>query len=414
MGSSADVILVTCTDRWRACLPVAKVFTAVVVCIHPCQVVMSIKDAANDLLSHSIATLTRSMSTLCQLPRHSVGTFYPSPLNHSFLVLPYLGVRGGAKEVRLDLSVVLNKHMVVRRLHQCQTSGGDEAVLPPIYSKDPGIPGTLEVGYLGPLWENSQYITAVPARGTGLRGVRPAISEVTFCPDEKNARRSLALMQGEGIIYSPKWYDKSGKSLENSNAVQPNNLSEVPLDRDSELSGDEPDNEVTLVPPVPNNVVGDGSDKDDAKSREASSAGSDSGSGSSGSGSSLGSEDSSQDSASSRSGSGEGDTNSDTQGDAPRRKVRQKKKPHQSFNAESDEESAPKVMTDKTGGNTDREAKRTSQDSGLGDGATAHPITGSSGAGAAALLGICHAADAGGIGPLPLPTTCPPWLPWRC
>ena len=39
---------------------------------------------------------------------------------------------------------------------------------PPIYSKDPGIPGTLEVGYLGPLWENSQYTTAVPAGGTGL------------------------------------------------------------------------------------------------------------------------------------------------------------------------------------------------------------------------------------------------------
>ena len=45
--------------------PVAKVFTAVVVCIHPCQVVMSVKDAANDLLSHSVATPTRSMSALC-------------------------------------------------------------------------------------------------------------------------------------------------------------------------------------------------------------------------------------------------------------------------------------------------------------------------------------------------------------
>ena len=44
---------------------------------------------------------------------------------------------------------------------------GGEAVLPPIYSKDPGIPGTLEVGYLGPLWENSQYTTAIPAGGTG-------------------------------------------------------------------------------------------------------------------------------------------------------------------------------------------------------------------------------------------------------
>ena len=104
--------------------PVAKVFTAVVICIHPCQVVMSIKDAANDLLSHSVAMPTRSMSALCRLPRRSVGTFYPSPLNHSFLVLPYLGVRGGVKEVCLDLSVVLNKHMVVRRLHRRRTSGG--------------------------------------------------------------------------------------------------------------------------------------------------------------------------------------------------------------------------------------------------------------------------------------------------
>ena len=80
-----------------------------------------------------------------------MGTFYPSPLNHSFLVLPYLSVCGGAKEVCLDLLVVLNKHMVVRHLHRHRTSGGYEAVLPPIYSKDPGILGTLEVGYLGPL-----------------------------------------------------------------------------------------------------------------------------------------------------------------------------------------------------------------------------------------------------------------------
>ena len=49
----------------RPASPVAKVFTAVVVCIHPCQAVMSIKDATNDLLSHSVATPTRSMSALC-------------------------------------------------------------------------------------------------------------------------------------------------------------------------------------------------------------------------------------------------------------------------------------------------------------------------------------------------------------
>ena len=42
-----------------------KVFTAVVVCIHPCQAVMSIKDGASDLLNHAMASPTRSMSALC-------------------------------------------------------------------------------------------------------------------------------------------------------------------------------------------------------------------------------------------------------------------------------------------------------------------------------------------------------------
>ena len=42
-----------------------KVFTAVVVCIHPCQAVMSIKDSASNLLNHARASLMRSMSALC-------------------------------------------------------------------------------------------------------------------------------------------------------------------------------------------------------------------------------------------------------------------------------------------------------------------------------------------------------------
>ena len=150
-----------------AASPMVKVYTTVIVCIHPCQAVMSIRDAARDLLSHAIAKPTRSMSALCRLPKHSANTFYPSPLNHSFLVLPYLGA-SGAKKVRLDTSVVLNKHMVVRHLHQCQTRGGDEEVLPPIYSKDPSLPGTLEVGYMGPMWKNMQYTAAIPTGGTGL------------------------------------------------------------------------------------------------------------------------------------------------------------------------------------------------------------------------------------------------------
>ena len=191
-----------------------KVFTAVVVYIHPCQAVMSIRDGANDLLSHSVATPKRSMSALCQLPKCSARTYYPSPLNHSFLVLPYLHIKGEEKKVCLDLSVVFNQHMVVRCLHRCRTAGGDEVVLPPIFSKDPGIPGMLEVGYMGPMWKNTQNVSAIPTGGTGLQGTQPAISEVTFCPDKVNAHKSLAPLKGEGVVYSSKWYDKLGKPLE--------------------------------------------------------------------------------------------------------------------------------------------------------------------------------------------------------
>ena len=248
-----------------AASPIVKVYTAVVVCIHPCQAVMSIRNAVRDLLGHAIATPTRSMSTLCRLPKCLANTFYPSPLNHSFLVLPYLGARR-VKKVRLDISIVLNKHMVVRRLHRRQTRGGDKAVLPPIYSKDPSLPGTLEVGYMGPMWTNTQYTAAVPTGGTGLLGVRPVFSEVTFCTDEKDSGRSLAPMKGEDVVYSPQWYDVSGKPLDCLTASLPTNPSEEPPS-DPE---DKHNEEVMSVLSAPVDTTG-GSPDDDAKSKKASS-----------------------------------------------------------------------------------------------------------------------------------------------
>ena len=70
----------------------------------------------------------------------------------------------------LDMMVAFNKHIVVRHLYQRPAQGGDEVVLPPIFSKDPTMPGTLEVGYLGPLWNNTEYMTIMPPGGTGLFG----------------------------------------------------------------------------------------------------------------------------------------------------------------------------------------------------------------------------------------------------
>ena len=185
-----------------------KVFSAVVVCIHPDQSVMTIKDGAHDIYNLARDKPERAVSALCRLPKVSANTFYPSPLNDSFLVLPYYtALDDTKKKVHLESAVALNKHMVVRRLHRRRVAGGDEAVLPPVFSKDPGIPGTLPVGYLSTLWANTKHITVVPEGGTGLfqptgKGVRPAISLVLFCGDEMEAQRSLARLQGEDVVYA--------------------------------------------------------------------------------------------------------------------------------------------------------------------------------------------------------------------
>ena len=106
---------------------------------------------------------------------------------------------------------------------------------------------------MGPMWRNTQYTAAVPTRGTGLLGVRPAISEVaTFCTDEMDAGRSLAPMKGEGVVYSPKWYDASGKPLDCLTASPPTNPDEPPSGPE-----DKQNEEVTPVAPAPVNMVGD-------------------------------------------------------------------------------------------------------------------------------------------------------------
>ena len=113
-------------------------------------------------------------------------------------------------------------------------------------------------------------------------------------------------------------------------------------------------------------------------------------------------------------GSGEDDTNSDAQSEATtKHKVRRKRKPHQP-NGNSDEETVPKVTVTKTGHHSDDDVKRTSQDSGVGEGATTNPVDEAINAkppglfGAdVAVLGVRYAAGFKGAGSLPLPTTLP-------
>ena len=202
-------------------------------------------------------------------------------------------------------------------------------------------------------------------------------------------------------------------SQENTSRLEEN----VEPGEDPSESENKPDGEVTLLPPAPKDMTGDrpdeqgdskpSEDDDDTKSKEASGSESNSESNSSGSGSGSGSEDSSQDSSSSKSSDHESDVQSDTKGDVPKCKVRRKKKPHQSSDAESDGESNPRDA--KTSGDSAEKvkAKGSPHDSGIGDGTTATPMTGLSGDGVVALLGIRQVAGVRGGDSLLLLTTLP-------
>ena len=285
-----------------------KVFSTVVICIHPCQAVMSIKDGASDIVSLAETKPGKDISALCRLPKRSANTFYPSPLNDSFLILPYYTLPGEEKKVHLDAVVGLNKHFVVRHLHRCQMPGGDEAVLPPIYSKDPSTPGTLEVGYMGPMWMNTEHIMVMPEGGTGLflpagQNVRPAISMVPFCPDEMYAHSSLAPMSGDGVVYPEKWRDKPSEIREKERIER--SKRDRSGRRSSESDEEEPGKDDTPSTSSPKRKASSSDEDEDAKSGQASDTGSHSGSGNGGSG--LGSADSSKDSSSSESGNHESD-----------------------------------------------------------------------------------------------------------
>ena len=132
------------------------------------------------------------VTVLCELLKHAYGRFYPSAVNDAYLVLPYTGMKGKPKKLRLDYSVCSNHHLMVRQLHRWEGKLGDLALLPPVFSLDPTLPILLPVGYIGELWFNEVFTTPVAAGSSGLGKGCPPISRLTCCRQEVIAGKTLA------------------------------------------------------------------------------------------------------------------------------------------------------------------------------------------------------------------------------
>ena len=178
-----------------------KVYSAIVIFVHPKQELLTIKEGAESLLQFAEQP-DADITILCELPGHRHGRFYPSAINHAYLVLPYCGKKGKPKQLRLDLAICYNRYLLVHRLHQWKGKHGDLALLPPVFSTDPTLPILLPVGHIGKLWVNAIYTTPVPAGGTGMVAVHPSISRFTCCRQEVIARKTLAdWTEDECVVY---------------------------------------------------------------------------------------------------------------------------------------------------------------------------------------------------------------------
>ena len=178
-----------------------KVYSTVVMFVHPKQELLTIKEGA-DCLIQLAKQPDADVTILCELPGHKHGRFYPSAINHTYLVLPYCGKRGKPKQLRLDLAMCYNCHLLVHRLHRWEGKHGDLALLPPVFSTDPTLPILLPVGYIGELWHNDIYNTPAPAGGTEMVAVHPAISRFSCCHQEVIAGKTLAdWTEDECVVY---------------------------------------------------------------------------------------------------------------------------------------------------------------------------------------------------------------------
>ena len=66
-----------------------RVFSAMVVFVHPSQKLSPIEEAVDILIVMSQNPQGVPAVALCQLPQRSRGEFYPCPMNDAFLVLPF-------------------------------------------------------------------------------------------------------------------------------------------------------------------------------------------------------------------------------------------------------------------------------------------------------------------------------------
>ena len=177
-----------------------KVFSAVVVFVHPSQKLLSIEEAVDMLLviSHDLKSVPAT--ALCHLPQRSVGEFYPCPTNDVALVLRF-SMGPGSPILHLNMPIRGCNEFAVWHLHQWVHPYGPVVALPPLYSPDPRLPNMFSLDELPMLWMNTEYLADASNDDISKVG-HPAMTFVHTSHLEVDANLSqISLTDDEFIQY---------------------------------------------------------------------------------------------------------------------------------------------------------------------------------------------------------------------
>ena len=156
-----------------------KVFSAVVVIMHPSQKVSSIKEAVDMLLVISHDLVGRPVAALCCLPELGIGKLYPC-LGHNTALMSLFSMHQDSPMLHLNTLIRHCEEFTIRHLHQWMGPYGPVVALPLLYSPNPGLPSVYSLDKPAMLWTNSKHLAAPSDNDDNICGVGPPHNDFCF------------------------------------------------------------------------------------------------------------------------------------------------------------------------------------------------------------------------------------------
>ena len=183
--------------------PVQFVYSAVVVFVHPAQVLSSIENAVDFYKLQRMLILQGGHSSgwciLCKLPRYETSWYFLVIPRQPFLALPItLDTR---PQLCLDSALCDADCMLIQKLHRIQRHNTDYAMMPLVFCTSLMLPWEIRMEEYPKLWENEVFMMWKP--GSPGVDVGLAMNFICTCRTEYDAQKMILDISDVMIICYP-------------------------------------------------------------------------------------------------------------------------------------------------------------------------------------------------------------------